>query len=80
MRVSMATFMSFLSAFCNIYKVPMRNNKSTKASTEVDFWFIDVLTMTAAGLFDPDSQASAGVLRSPAGYLGAAEPNVCCRH
>ena len=38
------TFISLLATFCKVYKVPMRKDDFTKASTEVDFWFIDELT------------------------------------
>ena len=38
------TWVENLSSFCRVYRAPMRKDDFSKASTEVDFWFIDQLT------------------------------------
>ena len=38
------TFVDRLSEFCKVYVVPLRKDEKSRASTSVDFWFIDELT------------------------------------
>jgi hypothetical protein len=38
------SFISLLSEFCKVYVVPLKKDDFSKASTSVDFWFIDELT------------------------------------
>lgn len=38
------TFIERLSFFCSVYVVPLRKDDFSRASTSVDFWFIDELT------------------------------------
>ena len=38
------TFVDLLSKFCKVYVVPLRKDDFSRASTSVDFWFIDELT------------------------------------
>ena len=39
------SFVELLSQFLNIYHVPMRKDNYSKASTSVDLWFYDELTV-----------------------------------
>ena len=38
------SFVSSLSEFCKVYVLPLRKDDFSRASTSVDFWFIDELT------------------------------------